>query len=40
MFFSSSKKVKNEPFIANILDKCFGIPNASIETLRPRLRET
>ncbi len=35
MFFSSSKKVKNEPFIANILDKYFRIASAGIETPRP-----
>jgi len=34
------KKVKNEPFIAHILDKCFRIADAGIETWRPPLQET
>jgi hypothetical protein len=40
MFFSSSKKVKNEPFIANILGKCICIAGAGIETPRPPLQAT
>jgi hypothetical protein len=39
MFFSS-KKVKNEPFIANLLDKWFRIAGAGIETQQPPLQET
>jgi hypothetical protein len=34
------KKVNNEPFIANILEKCFPIAGAGIETPRPPLQET